>query len=828
MNERVLELLKAPKNIQSEDLGLLKQEIDSYPYIQNIRALYLYGVYRYDQGNYQKVLSTTAAYTTDKKILYQLINGKIRQKPKPETTVPANVPEQAIIGTETQDTARKPNISGFPLAREEAAAAIQEKSDKQPEEKSNGSDQEERLSPLPRTESKPVYANGELNRILFEGEEDFLADQDVETIDLESTLESGSIVTQKPHKEAQTAVTGNDLPQEKDKDPGLAGTDHRADQAISETEGKDGLLPAAGNVPSGGNAYNPGIAEETESLPVPEEPAEQEGNAGDSRKAGIDEEPQSGTAEIENSAVAEESTDYKESTPNPDAESAEKEEKEALPAAGENVRAEDVQQVSRSAETDSVGDFTSETLIKEGKTGSGDTEKMPGDAELSFHETESFMPHTSVEAAEDPEQQIREENIADRSVDAGEQAALFTPEKIISEDGISGEKETLHDESQLSFHGTESFLPEVNIQAPVQEERPDEPIQPNINKHEEEMRRLIEEVEKKMKERAAAEKTDKQPQPETADSNINFAETRPDDTSSAHEPQKTESSSETPSEEISGQNEADVEEPEAVKDQPDTEAARSAWRPMNFQSNLPDSLLNQPAPSILPETELKTGTEKTSGREFPEDKKEAVTEEEQPLETLTGETRDTVEKQDQPESSDTISPAEEAPVMNVSFFGSGWTIAQPETPEEKSRPADQDVPAEQEQVAEKLEAVSAAATQPLDSNVPGFINTWQSWLKIDRTEEIQKEKTETKAKVIEAFIENNPKISQLKDESTFVVKEKGDDISHLMTETLANLYFEQKLYTKAIKAFEILIKKSPDKEEYFKGKIQEIKDFRTK
>jgi uncharacterized protein HemY len=49
-----------------------------------------------------------------------------------------------------------------------------------------------------------------------------------------------------------------------------------------------------------------------------------------------------------------------------------------------------------------------------------------------------------------------------------------------------------------------------------------------------------------------------------------------------------------------------------------------------------------------------------------------------------------------------------------------------------------------------------------------------------------------------------------------------------MTETLANLYFEQKLYTKAIKAFEILIKKNPKKKEYFESKIQDIKDFRSK
>ncbi|MNY58180.1 hypothetical protein D3C86_1944870 [compost metagenome] len=60
------------------------------------------------------------------------------------------------------------------------------------------------------------------------------------------------------------------------------------------------------------------------------------------------------------------------------------------------------------------------------------------------------------------------------------------------------------------------------------------------------------------------------------------------------------------------------------------------------------------------------------------------------------------------------------------------------------------------------------------------------------------------------------------------MKEKTDDISHLMTETLANLYIEQKLYTKAINAFLVLAKKHPNKKEYFENKIQEIKDNRGK
>lgn len=44
---------------------------------------------------------------------------------------------------------------------------------------------------------KPVFVNGERNRILFEGEENFLDEENSETIDIESTLESRTLVTQK-------------------------------------------------------------------------------------------------------------------------------------------------------------------------------------------------------------------------------------------------------------------------------------------------------------------------------------------------------------------------------------------------------------------------------------------------------------------------------------------------------------------------------------------------------------------------------------------------------------------------------------------------------
>ena len=76
-------------------------------------------------------------------------------------------------------------------------------------------------------------------------------------------------------------------------------------------------------------------------------------------------------------------------------------------------------------------------------------------------------------------------------------------------------------------------------------------------------------------------------------------------------------------------------------------------------------------------------------------------------------------------------------------------------------------------------------------------------------------------------LEENPKISQLKEDAHYVVKEKANDISHLMTETLAKLYVEQRLYTKAITAYEALKKKHPERQDEFEDKIQEIKELKN-
>lgn len=647
MNPRVLELLKNPKNIQPEDVHLLRGEIDAFPYIQNIRALHLYGVHLYEKENYQRELSTTAAYTTDKKILYQLINGKIQQKPKPK------IQEQIVQEDKTDQepkTAPKQQFyqnSSFPLRRENETT-----NDVSCDFQSAGQ------------VATYVYVNGERNRILFEGEENFLTEEN------------------------RYAII---------------------------------LTPDSLNVPN-----NEVFAE---------------------------------IEEVEPETIVEE----------------------------KEVESEPVK----------------EGILEE--------------QEVSFHEIETLQPDIQIESNEELEEVAAEMEVKEE--DKAIEKADFTPEKIIDENQISTEKENIQDKEELSFHGMESFLPEVKIQTSNFKEVITEISQPNLTKHEEEMRRLIEEVEKKMKEKAASEKIEEEP--ENIGHEISFAET-----------QRFEIAAPQAKEELQEENRITEVEPKAVEvesekgnveEKPTKEKpieVKSAWKPMSIESNLPDSLLSKPAEITSPKIEMPQEEIRQEEEILPkvEEASEVVNDIPEQKEELLEEL-----KTEQETSQVTEEHKEDVPVMNVSFFSSNWTIAQPEKEVQNTEEKEE---VQEEKIEETLP--EEPKKDLLDSNVPGFINTWQSWLKIDRTEETEKEKTEIKAKAIESFIENNPKISQLREESSYVVKEKNDDISHLMTETLAILYFEQKLYTKAIKAFEILIKKNPEKEEYFKNKIQEIKDFRSK
>ncbi|MDV7696503.1 hypothetical protein N6B72_06170 [Chryseobacterium soli] len=694
MDPRVLELLKNPKNIQSEDLNLLKEEIHAFPYIQNIRALHLYGVHLYDKENYQKELSVTAAYTTDKKILYQLINGKIQHKPAPEISE-----EKKSLKPAESEGRYAYKDKGFPIKRD------------QPTE--NGVEKQETVPhiPEPPKESKPVFVKGERNRILFEGEENFLDEKNTGTIDLESTLESGTLVIQK-----------QDVIEEPALDEPIVG--ERAVEKIIDAE-----------------------------EPVSENPQEE---------------------------------------------------------------------------------FTPETIINEDEIAlPSEKEEIKDDSELSFHETETLPSeiadneeeHYSVEEHVEDQKEVTAAEETDHQTD--EVPEEFTAEEIInvSKPSVQEEQKVEEDDAELSFHGMEAFLPDVKIQANTDEIASAEVIQSSTNKHEDEMRRLIEEVEKKMKVAKESVSEPKIEEPETTDHEISFAETQQFHFWSTEKEDKP-----IVDEVVTGhiEDEADsietVEAPEPPVQKEELqkvqEEVKSAWKPMSLEAHIPDSLLNKSAgkpeqkiEEPAQEQNIPLVIEKAEDSQIetePQQQQdnEPVKTEEEPVDAGIENSTAAVEKEKQ----------DEAPVMNVSFFSSDIS----------SLPVSR---AEKEEVNEKEEMALEKETVQniLDSNVPGFINTWQSWLKIDRPEdhEEQEPKTEDKIKVIDAFIENNPKISQLREEGSYVIKEKKGDISHLMTETLANLYVEQKLYSKAIKAFEILKQKHPEKTEHFNAKIAHVNDIKS-
>lgn len=85
-----------------------------------------------------------------------------------------------------------------------------------------------------------------------------------------------------------------------------------------------------------------------------------------------------------------------------------------------------------------------------------------------------------------------------------------------------------------------------------------------------------------------------------------------------------------------------------------------------------------------------------------------------------------------------------------------------------------------------------------------------------------------KITLIDQFLQNNPSIPPVDKEGP-LKKREADQIQdkNIMTETLARVYLEQKKYENAIKAYQILILKYPEKSAFFADQIKKIKFLKT-
>ena len=113
-------------------------------------------------------------------------------------------------------------------------------------------------------------------------------------------------------------------------------------------------------------------------------------------------------------------------------------------------------------------------------------------------------------------------------------------------------------------------------------------------------------------------------------------------------------------------------------------------------------------------------------------------------------------------------------------------------------------------------------------------HSFQEWLQLSRIKPIVREENKVvidddkkkKSALIDKFIENNPKLTPIaKDAVIPVIETFSEDTTYLMTETLARVYLEQKKYSKAIQAYEILILKYPEKSSFFADRILDIKNL---
>ena len=159
---------------------------------------------------------------------------------------------------------------------------------------------------------------------------------------------------------------------------------------------------------------------------------------------------------------------------------------------------------------------------------------------------------------------------------------------------------------------------------------------------------------------------------------------------------------------------------------------------------------------------------------------------------------------------------------------------------------------EEAEVKEPAAEIALGVNEPLEFTKKDT-HSFSEWLQLTRTKPIDRsitQKTETqskevnletsdapnererKNKLIEKFIQDKPKLTQkvasskkkedvLQPENIAITYTQAPEA--LMTETLAKVYLQQKNYTKAIKAYKILILKYPEKSGFFADQIRAVK-----
>ncbi|WP_369048631.1 hypothetical protein [Tenacibaculum sp. UWU-22] len=74
--ENYINILKNPEKIEHDNIGELKYIVNQFPYFQSARVLYLKALKEQESFKYNNELKVTAAYTTDRNVLFNFITAK--------------------------------------------------------------------------------------------------------------------------------------------------------------------------------------------------------------------------------------------------------------------------------------------------------------------------------------------------------------------------------------------------------------------------------------------------------------------------------------------------------------------------------------------------------------------------------------------------------------------------------------------------------------------------------------------------------------------------------------------------------------------------------
>lgn len=75
-NKDFIYILQQPEAVTPQQTDELKSVVDEFPYFQSARAIYLKGLKNQESFKYNTALKTTAAYTTDRSILFDFITSQ--------------------------------------------------------------------------------------------------------------------------------------------------------------------------------------------------------------------------------------------------------------------------------------------------------------------------------------------------------------------------------------------------------------------------------------------------------------------------------------------------------------------------------------------------------------------------------------------------------------------------------------------------------------------------------------------------------------------------------------------------------------------------------